>query len=280
MGAYFRPRTLPDALTALEQTAWLVVAGCTDVFPAHVGRPVVGNVLDVTGIDALRGIDTQDGQHRIGALASWTDVIEASLPASFDGLKQAALQVGGVQVRNVATVVGNLCNASPAADGVPPLLTLNACVELRSTSGTRRLALGDFITGNRHTLRRRDELVTALLIPQAAPQARSCFAKLGARDQLVIAIVCVGMLLEPGSDGTVSDARIAVGACSKVATRLPALEALLVGRPLDARLGEVVTLAHLSNMLSPIDDVRGSAAYRLQAATTLVQRNLCALGTA
>jgi CO/xanthine dehydrogenase FAD-binding subunit len=194
----------------------------------------------------------------------------------FDGLKLAAREIGGVQIQNAGTVAGNLCNASPAADGVPPLLALDARVEIADIAGSTNVALADFILGNRKTLLRPDQLLTALLIPKPAHSARSHFAKLGARKYLVVSIVIVAATLEIDA-GRVSAARVAVGAASAVAQRLPLLEAALIGQPCDARLGERARPEHLS-MLAPIDDVRASGEYRLEAGLTLVRRMLGELG--
>ena len=169
-------------------------------------------------------------------------------------------------------MAGNLCNASPAADGVPPLLALDCEVELASTAGRRRLPLSDFILGNRSTVRRPDELLVALWIPKPRQAARSTFLKLGARSYLVISIVMVAATLEV-QDGKVTAARLAVGSCSAAAQRLPDLEAMLRGKPCDSSLAAAVAADHLA-LLSPIDDVRGSADYRRDTALTLVRRAL------
>ena len=227
MGIYLRPADLDDALKALAAQRLTVLAGGADFYPARVGKPLDDDVLDITALAALRGIADTGAAHRIGALTTWTDAIRADLPPHFDGLKQAAREVGGVQVQNAGTVVGNVCNASPAADGVPNLIALDAEVELASHAGKRAVPLQQFITGNRRTTRRADEIVTALLIPKPRRSARSTFLKLGARKYLVISIVMVAAVIETDG-GKVADARIAVGSCSEVAQRLPALEAALV----------------------------------------------------
>ena len=168
--------------------------------------------------------------------------------------------MGGRQIQSRASVGGNLCNASPAADGVPPLLALDAEVELAGPSGTRRLPLASFITGNRRTALGPGELMVAIHVPRPAHDARSAFLKLGARRYLVISIAMAAATLEIDG-GRIAVARVAVGACSAVARRLPALEAALIGAPVDPRLGNRIDKAQLAP-LSPIDDVRGSAAYR------------------
>jgi CO/xanthine dehydrogenase FAD-binding subunit len=280
MGAYLRPADLDSALGALADEApggapWVVVAGATDHYPARVGRLPREDVLDVTAIAGLRGVEAADGGWRIGALTTWTDLAETDLPPLFDGLRAAALAIGGLQIQARATVVGNVCNASPAADGVPNLLALDAVVELTSAAGPRAVPVGEFVTGNRRTARRSDELVTGLLVPAPLPakHVRSAFEKLGARAYLVISIAMVAAAVEIGVDGRIARARVAVGACSEVAQRLVGLEADLAGRPASPETATIVGAGHLE-ALSPIDDVRGTVAYRRDAAIVLVRRAL------
>jgi CO/xanthine dehydrogenase FAD-binding subunit len=276
---YLRPARLSAALAALDQRHLTVLAGGTDFYPARVGRYIGDDVLDITAIDGLAGIREEAHGWRIGALATWSDIIAAPLPGLFDALKLAAREVGGVQIQNAGTIAGNLCNASPAADGVPPLLALDAEVELASKAGTRRLGIEDFVIGNRQTRRRADELVTAVLVPRAQAKARSTFLKLGSRRYLVISIVMAAVCIEPASDGTVARARIAVGAASAVAKRLPELEALLAGKKIDASLARIAEPRHVA-CLDPISDVRANAEYRRGAALELVRRGLAELAVA
>ena len=271
MGDYLRPRGLEEALQALTRPV-TVLAGGTDFYPARVGRAVTDDVLDITGIAGLRGISETEAGWHLGATTSWSELIEAPLPPLFDGLKQAAREVGGRQIQNSGTIAGNICNASPAADGVPPLLALDAEVELASRDGTRRLPLASFITGVRQTVRRPGELVVALHVPRPRTGARSAFLKLGARRYLVISIAMASVVVEV-AEGKVAAARIAVGACSPVARRLPDLERALIGAAFDAQLGDRIEPVHLAP-LSPIDDIRGSAAYRGDAALVLLRRLL------
>ena len=277
MALYLRPERLEDALDALGSQGLTVLAGGTDFYPARVGKPLDEDVLDITALAELQGIRDEGDRWTIGAGVTWSALGAAELPPCFDGLKAAARELGGLQVQNAGTLVGNLCNASPAADGLPNLLALDARVELAGARGRRSLAVEDFVTGNRETQRRPDELVTAISIPKPTLDAAGSFAKLGARKYLVISIVMLAIVIEP-KDGRVASARLALGACSPVARRLRALEAELRGRALDGRLGETLAKSHLDDVLAPIDDIRASAAYRRDAAATLLRRGLSALG--
>ncbi|AXX99471.1 FAD binding domain-containing protein [Profundibacter amoris] len=264
---YFAPETLDDALAHLDTTAMSIVAGGTDFFSSMGSAPLV--ILDVSRISGLRGVSQDIASWRIGAATTWTDVINADLPAAFDGLKQAAREVGSQQIQNTGTVAGNLVNASPAADGVPPLLTLDAQVELASVRGARILPLSEFITGVRQTALQAGEMVTAILIPPQPDHARARFSKLGSRKYLVISTAMVAAVIARDAQGRIDHARVAVGACSPVAQRLPVLEADLIGTTTDVQ----ITAAHLSP-LAPINDVRGSGEYRLDAAAELIRRTI------
>lgn len=279
MSQYVRPDTLDEAVKALESQRWAIVAGGTDYYPALVGKPQIDDVLDISNIASLRSIDAAGQDRRIGALVTWSDLLIADLPTEFDGLKAAAREVGGQQIQNAATLCGNLCNASPAADGVPPLLTLNAKVEIASKAGVRSLAVEDFVLGNRRTALKAGEIVSAILIPKNEQHGSSwcsSFAKLGARKYLVISIAMVAVAVEVTDDGFVKQARIAVGACTEVATRIRSLEHSLAGAAIDRHLSDRVDPAHFAD-LRPIDDIRASGPYRAHSAFILTRRAIDAL---
>jgi CO/xanthine dehydrogenase FAD-binding subunit len=276
--SYIKPRTLVEAIARLAAGDARILSGGTDFYPALGERVVREPVLDVSALRELRGASSEAQYFRIGGLTTWSEIIRTPLPRCFDALKSAAREVGSVQIQNRGTVAGNLCNASPAADGVPPLLALDAEVELVSQAGVRKIALADFIVGNRRTQRRTDEILTAVLIPRTLENAPSTFVKLGTRRYLVISISMVAVVVqltnEPiGSDRHVLEARIAVGSCSAVAQRLRALEADLAGAYVRKDLGALVKAEHFA-ALSPIDDVRATGEYRMQASLRLVQRAL------
>jgi CO/xanthine dehydrogenase FAD-binding subunit len=275
MGRYERPPRLADALELLDARTYTLLAGGTDFYPARVGRAISEDILDLAAIADLRGIAEEPAYWRLGALTTWSDLIAARLPPLFDGYKLAAREVGGVQIQNGGTLVGNLCNASPAADGTPNLLALDAIVELQSARGLRRVAASQFVLGNRRTQCDNDEIVTAILVPKPRFPARSHFLKLGARRYLVISIAMVAAVIEEARDGTIHSARIAVGSCSAVPQRLPSLESALAGKP-RSTCASLVRLEHLAG-LSPITDVRATAEYRREAALELVRRTLAGL---
>ncbi len=277
MGDYRQPLDLAELQAALKAGNAEILAGGTDFYPARVGQPLHEAVIDITRVAGLRGISEFSDHWRIGATTTWTDIICESLPPLFDGLKLAAREVGGRQVQNAGTIGGNLCNASPAADGVPVLLSLDAKVELNNRGTVRELELEDFILGNRRTALKSDEILTALIIPKPSQDTtRSTFLKLGARKYLVISLVMVAMVVEIDAGEDVTSCRIAVGACSEVAKRLTTLETKLTGKRLTLDLLEEVTEDSVIG-LSPLDDIRASRDYRLDAALTLIKRAIVTL---
>ena len=254
-----------------------MLAGGTDVYPQHVGRTLTPPVIDIGGLAELRGVERTGDGYRIGALTRWADVATADLPGCFDGLRAAARQVGSVQVQNAATVGGNLCNASPAADGIPPLLTLDASVELTSTAGRRVVPLDAFLTGYRQTALRPDELLTAVLVPSGR---RGCAVR-------VLEARAPPLPGDLGRDGGGvswwSMRRVSwwtPGWRSGRARRWRSVSARSSRSWWAGRLRRSIApaiSAHLSS-LSPIDDVRATADYRRAAAAVLVSRALASLG--
>jgi len=270
---YAQPTELKPALELLSKGRWNILAGGTDFYPALGENKPTGDILDISAIKSLRNVTEKADHWRLGALTTWSDVIELALPPAFDGLKSCAREVGSQQIQNRATIAGNLCNASPAADGVPPLLILDAEVELSGAHGARQMPLIEFISGNRKTALAREELLTAIIIPRTSATGISAFNKLGSRRYLVISIVMTAVRLLKGPLGEVMTASISVGACSAVAQRLPALENALIGQPFDSALADIVSAEHLAR-LTPIDDIRGPAGYRLKAAEESIRRAL------
>lgn len=272
---YLAPTRTEDALRFLRSNSPKVVAGCTDYFPSLQQGQVDEDLLDVTRIPSMRGISRDETGWRIGAVTTWTDIVRAPLPPAFDALKLAAREVGSLQIQNQGTVAGNICNASPAADGVPPLLALDATIEIAAADARRVVPLSEFITGVRRTVLQPDELVVALHVPDVAADTQSHFLKLGSRTNLVISIAMVAANVRLGA-GRVALARIAVGSCSPVARRLPDLEARLVGTAVEDLAGFDFANPEALTPLTPISDVRGSADYRLDAVAELCRRAVIA----
>jgi CO/xanthine dehydrogenase FAD-binding subunit len=274
-GSYLRPTSLEEALGHISGNCPLLLAGGTDVYPSLQGRSLEGPILDLTSIASLRTIKKNSDHWFIGALATWSDVRRADLPPAFCALQQAAREVGSTQIQNRGTLVGNICNASPAADGVPPLLILNAEVLLASSRGQRRLALDQFILGSRKTALAPDELVTGVCVPLKAVEGVSTFVKLGARRYLVISIAMIATRIAVDRFGRVSHCAIAVGACSAVAKRFRKLEHSLIGLAIADIASERLSIEpNLIDSLEPIDDVRGTAGYRREAVAELIVRCL------
>jgi CO/xanthine dehydrogenase FAD-binding subunit len=270
---YLRPNTLAEAVHALASSGGQILAGGTDFFPSLGDRPVSGAVVDISGLREMKGVIREPDYFRIGGLTTWSEIIRTPLPRCFDGLKAAAREIGGIQIQNRGTVAGNLCNASPAADSIPPLLALDAEVDLISHAGSRRMPLGDFIVGNRKTMRQPGEILSQVFVPGSVENAASTFLKLGARRYLVISIAMVAVVIDKDSVNRIREARVSVGSCSAVAQRLIELERTLIGAPCNVGIGALATADHLQS-LSPIGDIRATAAYRSDAALRLVRRAL------
>ena len=257
----------------LAETRGTILSGGTDVFPALGDRPFSTPLIDISALSELRGIRFTDKYIQIGGRTTWSDLLRAALPRGCDGLKAAAREVGGVQIQNQGTIAGNICNASPAADGVAALLALDAQVTLASAAQTRTMPLAEFITGNRQTLRSTAEILTCVQIPRRLEDAATVFLKLGARRYLVISIVMVAITLLADESGAIKEALICAGSCSAKAMRLTELENALAGHPISSALSEVLRDNHL-RPLSPIDDIRSTATYRNDAAKILLKRGL------
>jgi CO/xanthine dehydrogenase FAD-binding subunit len=270
---YFRPRTLEEAVHVLAESRGTILSGGTDFFPFLGDQTVTTPIVDISAVTELRGIHSANDTISIGGRTTWNEILEAPLPRGFDGLKTAAREVGSVQIQNVATVAGNLCNASPAADGIPALLALDAEVTLASVAGVRRMPLANFVLGNRRTMKRPDEILSAVTVPRRLENSLSTFLKLGSRRYLVISIAMVAANLVIDERGKIAEALLAVGACSASALRLRGLEQCLSGVTGEPGIGRLVKQEHLAE-LSPINDMRATAAYRKEVAQVLVARAL------
>jgi CO/xanthine dehydrogenase FAD-binding subunit len=278
-GVYRRPATLAEAVDLLAETPspvtrpWTVLAGASVYYLNPANDPASDRILDVTGVAELTRITATPHSLRVGAAVTWAALAAATLPPACRALAEAARLVGSVQIQNAGTLGGNLCGAATTADGIPPLLALSAQVELRSRSGTRMVPVADFLVDARRTARRPEELLTHILLPLPAVPTVSLYLKLAQRAYQAPAVVSVAGMLAADGEGRVSEAAFAIGACSSLAKRLPTLERRLIGQPLTGPpLARQFAPADDLAALSPVDDVRVSAGYRLQAAAILIRR--------
>jgi len=276
---YWAPQTLPEALEHLRAKDVTILAGGTDLMvQTHAGRARLGStLLNIRRIGALHTI-ARDGEGvRIGALCTMNELQRDPLVKQhFDILLQACDHFASDQLRNNATLGGNVCNASPAGDSLVPLLVLDAQVELQSkpngSTQTRRLPLAEFITGPGKTRRDPHELVTALWLPLPKPGFVGRFYKFGTRPALDISAISIGIGgVRQGQ--TLTDVRLAYGAVAATPMRATAAEAALEGQVLNAASIEAAAAA-ARDEVRPIDDVRASAWYRRELVHNMTLRML------
>ncbi len=272
-----RPTTLPEALEMLTGAGAMPIAGGTNVIAdLRAGKHEPTALVDLSRLAELRGVRRENGHIVIGGGTTITELLRDPLVAEHaPALAQAAQVFASPLIRNRATVGGNLVDASPAADTAPPLLALDAEVELTSAAGTRRVPLADFLVGVRRTLRRPDELLTAVRFPAATDDGRrmTAFHKVGLRKADAISVLSAAVAVAFDDAGRCASARIALGAVAPRPLRATVAEAVLAGEKLTpAIIAEAARLA--SEAASPISDIRGSAAYRRQVTEVMVRRLL------
>jgi CO/xanthine dehydrogenase FAD-binding subunit len=260
-------------LKAANPTA-LPIWGGTDVMvDVNFGRARPEAILDLTRVRALAEWDERDGALRIGAGVSYTTAF-ADLGHRLPGLAAASRTVGSPQIRNRGTIGGNLGSSSPAGDALPPLYASEAVVELASTRGTRRVPVAEFITGPKRNVLEADELIAAVHVAPA--RGAQQFSKIGTRNAMVIAVCSFALELDPER----RQIRTCIGSAAPTPLRATDAETFAArgldwehGSALDARVAE--TFGELvAQAASPIDDVRGSAAYRRHALSVLARRTL------
>jgi CO/xanthine dehydrogenase FAD-binding subunit len=249
------PRSLEDALRLkAERPDAVPIAGGTDVMVAiNFDRLRPGALLNLNEVPELRGWSRANGTLRLGAGLTYAEAMEEPLAGLLPALAEASRTVGSPQIRNRGTIGGNLGTSSPAGDALPPLLVAGAQVELASVRGERAVALTDFLVGPKQNLLAEDELVVGVLVETGG---RQTFMKVGPRNAMVIAVVSLAVRVD-------GELRAAFGSAGPVPT--------LVRAPLDAADSFPDLVADAA---SPIDDVRGTAAYRTHALRVLTKRAL------
>ncbi len=259
------PETLPEALDLLAEHggSMTVIAGGTDLMVYLQARVMrVAKVLDISRLDELRGIRVEDGELIIGALASYTSIIDSPLvrrhaPALIDSAKT----VGAIQIQNRGTLGGNFANGSPAADTPPVILAADGTLTLASKSGARTVPSTRFFRGYKDLDLRDDELICDVRIPCLGDSERDWFCKVGTRRAQSISKVVIGARASYAADGTIAKAGLAVGSVAPMTIRLPKTEALMAGRTPSPAL-EAEVRASGAAEVTPIDDVRSTAEYR------------------
>ncbi|UCF10638.1 MAG: xanthine dehydrogenase family protein subunit M [Candidatus Bipolaricaulota bacterium] len=268
--SYVRPETIDALLEALETPGAAILCGGTDLMvKLRAGLVDPSLLVDISGLEALRGVRDEDGGIVIGAATPETELLENDAVRQRLPLLVAALEtLGSVQIRNRGTLGGNLVNASPAADGALPLLLHDAEVVLASRGGVRRMPVEAFIVSPGKTQLRAGEFVQEIRIPAVDEEAVGRLHKVGRRRALTIAIASVGMLCRI-REGRIAWIRLAAGSVAPRPIRLRPVEEALTGHVLDAELiPEARALA--ASAVSPIDDIRGTAEYRRGVVADLV----------
>ncbi len=271
------PQALSEALSLLAANGFAIapVSGGTNlIVDMRSGRHCPSILMDIGRLGELRGIQREDGHLVIGANSTIAELLTNPLIAQYAPLlKQAASVFANPLLRNRATVGGNLADASPAADTAPPLLAMDAEVELVSHDGKRLLPLSMFLVNVRKTLRQPHELLASIRCPIPPQKSFGAFAKLGLRKADAIAVVSVAVMVEADGHGRCRQAHIALGAVAPRPLRALTVEDHLKGKMLTAPI--IAEAAHLAAEASnPIDDIRGSAAYRRQMVEVFVRRLL------
>jgi CO/xanthine dehydrogenase FAD-binding subunit len=276
--SYFEPRELKAALAALgEHPRVAIVAGGTDLVVAHRSgkKPLAEEVVAIHRLKELEGIQPQtSGGLRIGALVTHAELEASSaLRESWCALPDASALVGSPATRNMGTIAGNICNASPAMELGSPLLVFDASVELASVSGTRQLSFAEFVTGPGQTARRPDEMLTAVWLPPLPAGVRtvSAYVRLEYRQAMEIAVVGAAVALWLGKGGACEEARIGLTAVAPTCVRALEAEAVLKGQRISPELLEHAAVA-AAKSANPIDDVRAPAEYRLAMVPVIVRQ--------
>jgi CO/xanthine dehydrogenase FAD-binding subunit len=269
------PRTLPEALNILKDATVRPIAGGTDVM-VQIKDDLVKEteLLNLSYIRDLNYIRDDGDFIRVGALATYSDLIRSRLVNEYSPvLVEAARTVGAVQIQNRGTLAGNVGNASPAGDGLPPLFATGAKIKLQSAASEREVDIGDYFLGVRKTVRQPNELITEVSVRKMKPGDYYFFKKIGLRSANAISLVSVAAVLVPAEVLTFKEARIAMGAVAPTVIRAKSAEAAILNCQLtDEKMKEVGRLA--SEEAHPITDIRATAEYRKQAIAGAVYEGL------
>lgn len=269
---YHRPRSLPEAIDALEKPGAKLIAGGTDLIPRlKKGLLKLSSVVDISRLSELARIEADSEFLHIGPLATHSQLAKSKVIKEFAPvLSESALTMAGPQIRNMGTIGGNICNASPAGDLLPGLLVLNAVFKLASRKGERKIPANEFFTGPGETVLQPWELLTDILIPLPQPEnSAAVYFKLGRRNAMEIAQVGVACWMR--FNGRIEEVRLALGAVAPTPIRAVEAEKILRGSTgEDAAIAEAAAAAR--EACKPIDDVRTTAEYRREMVEVLTRR--------
>ena len=274
---YFTPASATEAFNLMARygDTGRFIAGGTDLLIAMKKREVApGHLISLSGIASLQGIIFDEkGGLAIGALTTLAEIERADIvKKQFLPLWDAVNVMASTQVKNLATIGGNLCSAVPSADTAPPLIAMNATLKLIGPAGERSIPVEDFFTGPRETIRRPDEILASIIIPKLAAVSSGCYLKLMRRNAMDLALVGVAACLRLDADKKVcKEARIALGAVAPTPIRVLEVEALLINKAVDEKvISEAARIAGMQ--CRPITDIRASLEYRCSMVEILTKR--------
>lgn len=272
---YAAPAKLEDAvalLAAAKGTARVLAGGTDLLIQMHSGRVSPELLLDVKGIPEMRAIAAENGGFRFGAALSCMALLEhAALVQTWPGLADAVRLIGSVQVKGRATVGGNLCNASPAADSVPAMIAAGAIASIAGPRGRREARVEDVVLGPGKTSLAGGEILVSFLLPPRAPHSGDAYLRFTPRSEMDIAVAGAGVSLTLDAQGRCSQARVSLGAVAERALLLPEAAAALLGSSVDAAALERLAAAARA-ACKPIDDKRGTREFRIKIAGVLARR--------
>jgi len=271
---YLAPTTVAEAVDALAASPdSRVFAGATDLIPQiRSGRPEPGLLVDLKRIDRLNAVTEGDSSWTIGAAVPTSRLTEdPAFAGQFPGLSEAAGLIGSDQIQNRSSLGGNLCNASPAADSVPAMLVNDTRAVVATPDGTRTVNVDQVATGPGSTTLTGGEFIIEFEVDKPPANTGDAYIRMTPRTEMDIAVVGAGARITLDADGNCAEARVALGAVAPIALRVPDAEAALIGHPInDDTLAAVAAAA--SAACNPIDDKRGTIAYRQQVAGVLAKR--------
>lgn len=272
---YAAPQTLEAAVALLAGANGQarVLAGGTDLLiQMRAGRVAPGLLVDIKGIAEMRAIVAESGGLRFGAAVTCMELVEHALfTATWPGVTDAVKLIGSVQVKGRATVGGNLCNASPAADSVPALVAAGAVARIVGPRGSREAAVEDIPAGPGKTSLAQGEIVSSFFLPPRPPRSGDAYLRFTPRTEMDIAVVGAGVNLTLDKNGVCSQARVSLGAVAERVLLVPEAAAALVGSKVDAEALKRLAAA-ASAASRPISDKRGTREFRIKIAAVLARR--------